>query len=261
MALLVPTLGSAQVLYRPTPPPPANAAAAQWQVQGEPLLHAGIVYLPTGPSVFFDGNRMVRVGEYLGVPLYADTTLEPFSVVYVPVAGGLMKPYERPRTGDLSGTVGSRTPALPVPPGGAGADLRRPAVPAQASAPPRPVAAPPGPAIVVEAAEGGNRTAGTSGTAGSLASLASASTPQAASAPVRSRVETIPPAATNEGLWVEYEGRRWYSAGPAVAFSPDRFTPVGDHHGFPVYRERSGAPETIYVTVVTGGPLAPYAAR
>ena len=255
MAVLLPTLGSAQILYRPTAPPLVHAASAEWQTQGEPLSHAGMVYYPTGPMVFFDGNRMVRVGEHFGVPLYADTTLEPLSIVYVPVAGGMMKPYERPRTGDLAGTVGSRTPALPVP---AGADLRWPTGLAQAQAPPSRVSPLPAPPVVVISGP----TTGTPGTPERLASLAAASTPPAGSAPEPLRVESIPPPSTNDGVWVEYDGRRWFSAGRAVPFSPDVFTPVGDHHGFPVYRERSGASDVIYVTVIAGGgPVAPYAVR
>jgi hypothetical protein len=46
-----------------------------------------------------------------------------------------------------------------------------------------------------------------------------------------------------------------------VSFSPDRFVPIGAHRGFPVYREKSGDPDTIYVTVVADGPIAPYRRR
>src|SRR5688572_33397323 len=56
---------------------------------------------------------MVRVGHYNGVPLYADTTLEPHSIVFVPVGRGQMQPYERLRAGDLAGTSGSRLPSFP----------------------------------------------------------------------------------------------------------------------------------------------------
>ena len=47
--------------------------------------------------IFFDPNVMMQVGAYKGVPLYIDATLEPFSHVLVPVAGGLMRRYERLR--------------------------------------------------------------------------------------------------------------------------------------------------------------------
>ena len=47
---------------------------------------------------------MVRSGTYGNVPIYVRTTQEPGSIIYVPLAGGLMRPYERPRSGDLAGT-------------------------------------------------------------------------------------------------------------------------------------------------------------
>ena len=37
-----------------------------------------------------------------------------FGIIYVPIGGGLMQPYERPRTGDLAGTTGNRAPSSPV---------------------------------------------------------------------------------------------------------------------------------------------------
>ena len=77
MAVLMPNLGRAQVYLLPTPTPEATAANADWQIRGEPIFHAGSLYYPTGPNVFFDGKIMVRSGAHNGVLLYADTTLEP----------------------------------------------------------------------------------------------------------------------------------------------------------------------------------------
>ena len=104
----------AQVHSRPTEPPIVTAENEQWYRQGEPLQVGGDVYYPAGPNIFFNGNTMVRTAHYNGVPLYADTTIEPYSVVLVPVGRGVMQPYERPRRGDLAGTTGSRAPAFPV---------------------------------------------------------------------------------------------------------------------------------------------------
>ena len=53
---------------------------------------------------------------------------------------------------------------------------------------------------------------------------------------------SIPPPSANRGIWLEFEGARWYSGGPAVPFSADRFTPIGDLCGFPVYRDKAGQP-------------------
>src|SRR5215207_4145776 len=114
LAIPVPKLGTAQVAYRPTPAPQVTAAHATWQINGEPIFFASSFYYPTGPSLFFDGQLMARVGEYLTVPLYADTTQEAFSRVFVPIGGAMMKPYDRRRAGALSGTVGSTTPSWPV---------------------------------------------------------------------------------------------------------------------------------------------------
>src|SRR5688572_2217513 len=114
VAILLPINGSAQISYRPTPRPQVTAAGVPWVVSGEPIFFGGSFYYPTGPSVFFDGQLMARVGDYLSVPLYVDTTLEAYSRIFVPVAGGLMKPFERRRAGPLAGTVGSTTPAWPV---------------------------------------------------------------------------------------------------------------------------------------------------
>src|SRR5687768_14347063 len=95
VAVVLPSSGTAQVLVRPNPYPATTAASAGWQIRGEPVFHAGSFYYPTGPTVFFDGNVMSRSGTYEGVPLYEDGTLTPFTVVYVPIGGNVVRPYER----------------------------------------------------------------------------------------------------------------------------------------------------------------------
>ena len=57
---------------------------------------------------------MARTGVVDGVPVYENKTLEPWSVVFVPMGGNLMQPYERRRAGPLVGTVGSRMPGQPI---------------------------------------------------------------------------------------------------------------------------------------------------
>ena len=105
---------SAQVLSRPTDPPLVTAVNESWYLSREPILFAGDLYYPAGAQVFFNGNRMVRTGYYNGVPIFTDTTIEPFSILLVPVSRGLMQPYERRRQGLLAGTTGSRAPSFPV---------------------------------------------------------------------------------------------------------------------------------------------------
>jgi hypothetical protein len=80
---------------RPTDPPLVTAANESWYVLREPVQFAGDLYYPAGPAVFFNGNTMVRSGHYNGVPLYMDATVEPFTVVLVPISRGLMQPYIR----------------------------------------------------------------------------------------------------------------------------------------------------------------------
>ncbi len=103
----------AQVNSRPTDPPIVTAENDSWYRRGEPVIFEGEFYYPAGPDVFFNGNVMFRSGHYNGVPLYADATIEPYSVVLVPVGRNLMRPYERLRSGDLAGTTGSRAPSFP----------------------------------------------------------------------------------------------------------------------------------------------------
>src|SRR5688572_6306375 len=88
---------TAQVQSRPTDPPLVTAANESWYMLGEPVQFAGDLYSHTGPPVFFNGNTMVRSGHYNGIPLYTDTTVEPFSVVLVPISRGLMQPYTKLR--------------------------------------------------------------------------------------------------------------------------------------------------------------------
>ncbi|HKB10230.1 MAG TPA: hypothetical protein VKD69_06240, partial [Vicinamibacterales bacterium] len=113
-AVLSPAAGHAQVFSFRTPPPEATAAAAEWQINSEPIVVGGLVYYPTRAFRMFDGLVMAQVGIFDRVPVYADTTLEPFSVVYVPTGGVRMREYERRREGELAGTTGSRTPSFPI---------------------------------------------------------------------------------------------------------------------------------------------------
>src|SRR5438270_9652338 len=182
----------------------------------------------------FDGMIMAQIATFDGVPIYTDTTLEPYSIIYVPVGRQRMRTYERKREGDLAGTTGSRTPSFPV-------DVATPAVP------------PPMPLTALEhtmtsatsTSSPGDRT---------VAATPLIRTPAAA-------IETIPrPRATN-GVWLEFDGARWYSDGAATTYTPDRFSQIGEYRGFPVYRDRTGKRNEIWVQVVKDGPVAPYKKR
>ena len=240
VAVLIPTSGMAQVYLLPAEPPQVTAASTAWQVNGEPVFYAGDYYYPAGPTVFFDGNVMVRSGTYRGVPLYADSTLEPYSVILVPIGGKLLRPYERKRTGELAGTVGSRTPSFPTPPG--------PATAAE-------------PSVVVPEAE--RPTAESERPVGTSGSVVPSPARSTLVAPVERRnarttiVSIGSGPRTNAGVWIHYRGARWFIAGPAVTYAPERFAPIGEYRGAIVYGDEKN-PSHIYVPSVKDGPLVPY---
>jgi hypothetical protein len=148
-----------------------------------------------------------------------------------------MRPYERLRAGELAGTTGSRTPSFPVqraesinPP------LDQPDVIGGISSSPRAV--------------------GTRGNA------AAAPPVPAAPPPAHVVIQTIPAPTGAEGVWVEFQGMRWYHAGRPVSHDRDRFETIGSYRGFEVFKEKSGGTDTIYVAAVRdGGPLTPYSIK
>jgi hypothetical protein len=243
MAVLLPNVGTAQVVHRPNPYPQVTAAGALWQQRGEPVFHAGSFYYPTGPTVFFDGNVMKPTNTYEGVPIYEDATQTPFSVVYIPIGGNLVRPYERRREGELAGTVGSRTPSFPIQHDGENAAAN---VPVGAAG----IVPPPVNQFQIVASPETPQPVGTTGIE-AITSATDALTP-----PLR-RTKTP----TIFELWVPFDGARWYSAGSAVAYSPERFVQVGEYGSFPVYRDKNGSPDAIYIPAVIGGAVAPYKKR
>jgi hypothetical protein len=74
---------------------------------------------------------------------------------------------------------------------------------------------------------------------------------------------TPPPHATtpeaSHGVSIQYDGRVWTSAGPAVRFSESEFVRVGDRAGFPIFRRATGDDDVIYVRT-TAGMVAPFRA-
>jgi hypothetical protein len=232
VALLMAAPVSAQVQSRPTEPPIVTAENEQWFKLGEPLQVGGDIYYQAGPRVFFNGNTMVRTANFNGVPLYADTTLEPYSVVFVPIGRGIMQPYERPRRGDLAGTTGSRTPSFPV---GAVTSGYRGEIMA-ATAPtnlPRPI--------------------------GAISTSADAF-PAAADAAQQAEpigYVTLLRPESNDGIWITYSGAKYVSAGTAVPFRAADFNLVGDYAGFPVFARQNVTEDVIYVPT-RAGLVVPY---
>jgi hypothetical protein len=117
---------SAQVQDRPTEPPQQSASSEAWFLQRTPIAINGQTYYPSGPAIFFNGNQMVPSGQYNGVPIYTDPTVEPFSVFLVPIGRGLMQPYAREPRGAFAAAPPvpaaprSQAPEEPRPVGTAG---------------------------------------------------------------------------------------------------------------------------------------------
>jgi hypothetical protein len=239
-ALFLASVGVRAQQERPTPAPIVDAADEAWQVNGEPLLLDGLVFAAAGPDRFFDGNLMVRSGVYRGIPVYQDKTLEPWSVVYVPVAGHQMRPYERLRIGQLAGTAGSRTPSVPAPLTAQSEDE------------------------ALLAAATSSTAVGTSGIAPPVAPLTATET----SRREETRGPEKPPARAAgstarepNGIYIEFDDARWYGSGSPVSFSASLFVPMGTYLGIVVYRLKTDRENRIWVPVVPGGPLAPYSKR
>jgi hypothetical protein len=231
-AVLLPRAGGAQMLMQPAPYPQVTAAGAPWQVSGEPISYGGVLYYPVGPTVFFNGNLMSRSGSFQGVPLYQDGTLGPFTIIYVPIGSNLMRPYERPRVAELAGTIGTRMPSFPIQRDG---EATSPFDPPYLVADTFPTV--PGPQPVVTP----------------IASAEPADTP-----PPHVTIGSVPPPGTPNGVWVMYDNARWYSAGGAVPLSPDRFAQIGVYRDFPVYRDKGGDANVIFVATGPSGLVAPY---
>ncbi|HET7697294.1 MAG TPA: hypothetical protein VFK57_16390 [Vicinamibacterales bacterium] len=243
LAVLLSSRIYAQATWQPAAPPLVTAENTTWYQAAEPIIWNGDYYYPAGAVQGFNPYQMVRSGSYRGIPLYTDATLEPYSIVFVPLNGARMQPYERRRSGQLAGTTGSRTPSLPT---DIGAEGVSPAM-TQAQGPPdfaraydvarldepAPFAAPADLPV---------------GTAGSAAP------------PVRPVTTILPPTGLN-AIWIEYNGERWYASGQSIAYEAARLNRVGSYRGWSVYALKSDPrAATIYVPSIPGR-LAPYSRK
>jgi hypothetical protein len=223
-----------------------------WFQLREPILFGGNWYYPAGARVYFNRNEMVGTGLYGGVMVYVRTTFEPNSIIFVPVAGGQMQPYERRRAGDLAGTVGSTTPSFPVESTAAAASSGTAAMP-RAGGPPTGIGRPVVTATSMlgrgEVQQPVEKTTGTI-----------APTPSAGPAAPRRRLSAARPEGLN-GIFVTFDGRRWFSSGPAIEKDSLRLTRVGVLGQSPVYRDDSNT-GMIYVASGPSGQLvAPFRRR
>jgi hypothetical protein len=255
LAMLAGATAYAQVTWQPSTPPVVTAENTTWFQAGEPIVWNGDYYYPGGAAQGFNPYQMVRSGSFSGIPLYTDATLEPYSIVFVPLNGGRMKPYERRRTGALAGTTGSRAPSLPTsisaegvgptgmqqaqgPPSFARAyDL----LPADALAP-----APVRPNEIARLAPDAGSPA--VGTAGGLAT-----------APARPVTTVLPPTGLN-AIWIEFDGQQWFGEGKSIRYDASKLNEVGTYHGWSVYALKGDPMRTIYIPSIPGR-LAPYTRR
>jgi hypothetical protein len=241
----------AQLTVRDTRPPTVTAESESWYLSGAPITYEGSYYYPAGAKVHFIPSEMVRTGDFRGIPLYARTTIEPYSIVFVPVAGGMMQPYERRRDGTLAGTEGSSAPSFPI------------AVPSESSlgdtGPPQA----PGPPVFAgfAAEEQLSTVPQPTGTGGVARTVETTNLTSSSRLPVPRRIR--PRADSPNGIFIQYQNARWFSSGPPVDFDSSRFVRSGEKDGFPVYRDRTGTGSTIYMPVARDvtGLLAPYKKR
>jgi hypothetical protein len=242
--------GAAQINVRPTQAPIITAENETWYLNGDPITFAGNIYFPTGPNIYFKPYEMVRSGDFNGIPLYSRTTIEPWSIVYVPLPGNIMKPYERRRTGDIAGTVGSSLPSFPV------VHTLSESEYALAQAPSSPMLSETIyerqrlPVLVVEVQPVAPAPTATTGSA--------AEVPPSPPGPMVSA--KLPEGL--DGLFIEYKDRRWFVSGHAQELDRSQFVHVGDYNGFAVYRKGDDE-RTIYVTVAKSARdlVAPYSVR
>jgi hypothetical protein len=271
VALFGATTASGQATIQPTPPPSVTADAEPWYWKGEPLMFAGTYYYPAGARMHFNANEMVRSGLYEGVPLYMRTTIEPYSLVYVPLAGGLMQPYERRREGELAGMAGSSAPSFPI---ATSRDVPLGVQPVfamrEAAAPPvigsrdafvsgSPTFNAPSPTLVPLWASRDTVTTAT-GTENQVTPLGTQ--PAAALPTVVAPPPLIRRADAANAMSVEFDRTRWFSSGHPTPLDASRFTRVGEVQGFPVYTARGRDHSTIYVTISRDmDVVAPYSKR
>lgn len=253
LGVLPTSLASAQVVIQPTPYPTVTAENEPWYLSGEPVTHAGSLYYPAGPRVFFHPNEMVRSGFHMGIPLYTRTTIEPYSVVYLPVGPGVLQPYERPRTGALAETSGSIASSLRAMPITSGQDAYGPILQAAGAASQTTTEIP----VYVPLPVG---TAGS--TEPSPTAVESAQRgPAPVGRPMHTRIGGVPQGSNS--IFIEFEGERWYKAGAARAIDTAKMERAGTYAGIPVWSEQGTTAGIIYVPVTQqGGSLVvPYSRK
>ena len=155
-------------------------------------------------------------------------------MIYLPIGGTSLRPYERLRAGELGGTTGSRSPSFPVQPPINSPYLNTLGGPLMSTVPSSP----------------GYQSAPT------------ATQPAPAQQPQRVRIIGIPAPSGDSGLWVEFGGTRWYHEGESVTLESNSFDQMGSYKDFPVYKQKGADDRTIFVPTQRDGTiLARYVKR
>jgi hypothetical protein len=87
--------------------------------------------------------------------------------------------------------------------------------------------------------------------------LPASAAPASAVSPSVGGVVTALRPQSNDGVWINYAGRRWVSAGAAVPFDASSFVQTGQYNGFPVFTRRQTGDEMIYLPT-RDNLIAPY---
>jgi len=261
-SICLPLTAAAQATWQPSAPPLVTAEHETWYLAGDAIIWNGDYYFPAGAQEHFNQYQMVRSGSYRGIPLYTDATRDPYGIVYVPLSGGVMRPYERRRSGELAGTAGNTSPSFPIAMSSEGAVGTSGVVLPQletrnnpgAFITERPYDVAPGATAVPAPAP--NLPVATTGTATTTGAVGTSGTIGGTRYVMPGPIETLTPPTGVNGVWINYEGRRWFALGRAVPFIEGDFTRVGDYHGFDVYQLKS---DTSRVFIPSAqGLLAPY---
>jgi hypothetical protein len=243
---------AAQITIQPTAAPTVTAETESWYLMNEPVFFAGNAYYPSGPAIHFLPNEMVLSGLFRGIPLYTRTTIEPYSLVFLPIGGGMVRPYERRRAGDLAGTTGSSVPSFPVEIPMASSR----STPLQAAGPPFvetggivAESLPSGQIQLSRAPEAGTSTAASAPSATGASSASGVGTAGRRTSTSAAKARTARP---GDGIYVEFNNQRWYSSAPPTSLDATTLRRVGDWHGFPVYTSRRTGGSTIYIPIAQG---------
>jgi hypothetical protein len=238
-AVLLSASAYAQSTWQPSMPPLVTAENTTWFQAAEPIIWNGDYYFPAGAAQGFNPYQMVRSGSFRGIPLYTDATLEPYSIVFVPLNGARMQPYERRRSGALAGTTGSRAPSLPTDIGAEGISV---SAMLQAQGPP-------------DFARAYDLAATDEAVLAPIQRIPAV--PAAVGTAGVTPVTTVLPPTGLNAIWIEFEGQRWFAGGKSIAYDPARLNQIGSYHGWSVYALKGKSTGTIYIPVIPGR-LAPY---